>query len=403
MSARPLSMLAAALLGALLAAPAQAGEWQLHGFAAQGWTLSEGNNLNGESQNGGGSFDFREIGLNASWRPTPRGLLAAQVASVQQGEVTEEDLTLDYLLADFVVFQGPRKRVGLRGGKLKLPFGFYNDSRDAIFSRPSVLLPQSVYLDNDGARAFGYFSSWGASVYGDFYTGAHALNWQLQALVDSRLEDTAAISILRNPSRGRFRIEDGATLRLGDDIGGGRWRIALTLGTAGLRYSPQDEQVFDMAGDFRLDQLFLSAEHNRERISWTAEIVRRRIRLDDLISHPAVSSQIDQDSVGFYLQSVYRLSERWSLLARYDERQRELQDRGGQRQSRETGLPRHYFFGRDFTLGAQYSPRPQWGVWAEVHIVDGALWVNPLDNPDYASGAAERHWSALTLMAAWRF
>ena len=45
MSARPLSTLAAALLGALLAAPAQAGEWQLHGFAAQGWTLSEGNNL----------------------------------------------------------------------------------------------------------------------------------------------------------------------------------------------------------------------------------------------------------------------------------------------------------------------------------------------------------------------
>lgn len=382
---------------------AMASDWQLHGFLSQGFTLSDGNNVNGNSSSGGGSFDFREAAVNLSWRPSPRLLLATQVASVRRGEVNTDDVALDYLLADFQAFHGNLGRLGLRAGKLKLPFAFFNESRDAVHSRPGILMPQSVYLDNDGARAFGYFSGWGAALYGDRYYGRHNLAFELMGMTEFDVEDEAEISILRRPASGRFKHEEGLLLRLLDDIDGGRWRLALTVSDSTLSYRAGREPPFDQSGDFVLQQAFASLQHNREHLSLTAEFVRRRIKLGDLISHPAVSSRTDQDSIGYYIQALYRLPAHSAVYLRYDERLREMQDRRGHRQAAATGLPRHYFFGRDVTVGGNRDLTENLGLWLELHLVDGVLWVNPLDNPDYASGNAERYWSMVTAMLSYRF
>ncbi len=383
--------------------PAEASDWQLHGFLSQGFTISDGNNVNGDSSDGGGSFDFREAAVNLSWRPSPRILLAGQVASVRRGKVNTDDVALDYLLADYQAYQGNLGRVGFRAGKLKLPFAFFNESRDAVHSRPGILMPQSIYLDNDGARAFGYFSGWGAAVYGDRYYGRHNLAFELLGLSEFAVEDEAEISILRRPASGRFKHERGLLLRILDDIDGGRWRLALSISDSLLSYSAGNAPPFDQSGDFVLQQAFASVQHNREHLSLTAEIVRRRIKLGDLISHPAVSSHTDQDSFGFYLQALYRLPSQSAIFLRYDERLREMQDRNGHRQAAASGLPRHYFFGRDVTLGGNMDLTKHLGLWLELHLVDGVLWVNPLDNPDYGNGQAERHWSLVTAMLSYRF
>ncbi len=383
-------------------AQAQAKDWQVHGFIAQGYTLSDSNNVNGQSSDGAGSLDFREAAINASWRPLPRLLVAAQLASVQQGEVTEQDLALDYLLADWLVAQDSTGGYGIRAGKLKLPFGFYNDFRDAVFSRPGILLPQSIYLDNDGARAFGYFSGWGAMLYADHYAGRHEVSFEAGHIIKFSLEDSAEISILRRPASGRFEHDRSLILRIIDQIDGGAWRLALSASRGRLNYKPGEEPPFSQAGTFRFDQAFASVQHNREQLSLTAEFVRRRIRLDDLIPGPA-SSATDQDSTGYYLQSTYRLSPRLTLMSRYDERVRELQDRSGHRQAELSGLPRHYFFARDFSVGSRFDITDRLGLWGEYHWIDGVLWVNPLDNPQFLDGQAERHWSLLSLMIGYQF
>ncbi len=385
-----------------------ASDLQLHGSLAQGFSLSSDNNVNGQSADGG-SLEYREAVVNLSWRPRPQGLISAQLASVEQGDVAEEALLLDYLLADWILQQHSDRRFGARAGKLKLPFGLFNDARDSVFSRPGILLPQSVYLDTDGARSFGYFSAWGAALYADAYFGRHELSLELQGLAPAPLQDTAAISILRRPSQGRFQIDHGVVLRTIDDLDAGRWRVSLTASTARLSYKPRTDPLFDQRGKFRLSQFFLSLQHNREQLSLTAELVRRRIRLEDLVSNPGLDASLDQDSLGYYLQAAWRFNPQWSVMLRYDERVRELQDRRGTRQARRSqagpgpSLPRHYFFARDFTLGSRYDLNEHLSLFAELHQIDGVLWVNPLDNPAIAGGQAERRWTLFNLMLAYRF
>ncbi len=399
--------------GVVLPAPAS-GDMnpQIHGFFSQGFVLSDGNDVNGNSSSGG-SFDFREIGLNASIRPFGNVLVSAQVASVSQGQVTQENLLLDYLLVDAGLWTGPAGRMGVRLGKLKNPLGIYNDARDAVFTRPGILLPQGVYLDNDGARAFGYFSLPGVGIYNDWYLDRHSLAFELHAHGRADLDDNAEISILRASAPGQFEHDQGLMFRVIDDFRGGRWRFGLTLNRSELRYRVDGDGMscpqfggpcpLSEPGNFQLDQVVLSMQHNRERWNVTAELVRRRIQLDNLNPPPFPSSSTDQDSISYYLQVNYLARQRLWLFTRYDERQREMQDRKGYRQAARTGLPRHYFFARDWTVGGRYDLRHDLGLWAELHLVDGVAWVNPRDNPGFNQGQAERNWSVFSLMIAYRF
>ena len=136
---------------------------QIHGFASQSWLMSSDNNVFGKSSSGSGSFDFRELGLNASMRPLPRLQFSAQMLSRWAGEGSEGNIRLDYGFIDYTVFSSQTSQFGIRLGRMKNPLGFYNDTRDVPFTRPSILLPQSIYFDRtrklalaaDGVHLYG--------------------------------------------------------------------------------------------------------------------------------------------------------------------------------------------------------------------------------------------------------
>ena len=143
---------------------------QVHGFLSQGYFLTTDNNLFGSSERGG-SLDFTEIGVNASWTPRPNLLLTAQVLSRRAGEAAKNELELDFALLDYAALSTAERRLGIRLGRVRLPFGLYNDTRDVAFTRPSILLPQSIYLDRarelsisaDGAMFYAeQHSPWGS-------------------------------------------------------------------------------------------------------------------------------------------------------------------------------------------------------------------------------------------------
>lgn len=404
------------LLGALLCASApsaaaalSASDLQIHGFLGQGWVTSEGNNVNGNSTGRGGSTEFRELGINASWRPLGSLLLSGQMAAIEAGKAIDEDMVLEYALADYTALQTENGRLGLRAGKLKLPIGLYNDSRDMVFTRPGVIMPNSVYMETNGARAFGYFSGEGIGAYGDWYMGEHALYAELIGAVAQELDDTAAIAILRRQASGKFELDRAMVLRLADDYDGGRWRGALSLLTSDLSYvpdgsTPSRTNPFTLPGSFEFDQAVLSLQYNVEKVSATAEVVLRHIELSDISPFPSIGAT-KQDPAGWYLQGSYRLTPKWQWLLRYDEQIRELDDRRGYEQAATSPqrLPRHYFFARDWTAGTRYDVLPNVAVWAEFHYVDGVGWVNPLDNPGFGSGGADRYWNLFTVMLGLRF
>jgi hypothetical protein len=414
MSARRLA-LALALGGAAVSVPAaETADLQVHGFLSQGWVLSSGNNVNGSSDDKDGSAEFRELGVNLSARPLGTLLLSAQMAAVEAGKAIDEEVLLEYGLADYIALQGERGRAGVRAGKLKVPIGFYNDSRDAVFTRPGVIMPNSVYLETNGARAFGYFSLEAAALYGDWYAGDHAFFAEVLGAPAQSLDDTAEIAILRTPASGRFELDHGLMARVADDYQGGRWRMALSALSSQLSYVPDGSapspfNPFTLPAHLDFEQAVLSLQHNRERLSLTAEFVLRHIELTDLsllpVPTPPFSGTLRQDPAGWYVQAALRASAGWQWYARFDEQIRDLNDRHGYEQSAAPliGLPRHYYFARDWTAGLRHDLLPNVALWAEFHYVDGVGWVNPLDNPRFGAGTADRYWNLFTVMLGVRF
>lgn len=48
---------------------------------------------------------------------------------------------------DYAPVETADRRLGVRVGRVRLRLGLYNDTRDVAFTRPSILLPQSIYFD----------------------------------------------------------------------------------------------------------------------------------------------------------------------------------------------------------------------------------------------------------------
>ena len=135
---------------------------EVHGFVSQG-ALTTANNYLAESDRG--SFEFAEAGINFT-KAADRSA-ARRRAAVRPGPGADRQLlgqgrlVLPRLpLADWL---------GVRAGRVKLPFGLYNEISDVDAARVPVLLPQSIYptrnrdflLAQTGVELYGYIA-WAA-------------------------------------------------------------------------------------------------------------------------------------------------------------------------------------------------------------------------------------------------
>ena len=161
--------LSAALAAICFSGSAAAVDYQIHGYAAQGFVLSSHNDFFGDSTDG--SFDYYEAGINAVLQVQPNLTFAVQAAVRDAGISDDGAVRLDYAVADYRVLSEATSEAGLRAGKVKNALGFYNETRDVVFTRPSILLP-SVYSDNQNQRSL-IFTAPGAQVYGGAFVGHH--------------------------------------------------------------------------------------------------------------------------------------------------------------------------------------------------------------------------------------
>nr|WP_305907232.1 hypothetical protein [Methylomarinum sp. Ch1-1]MDP4519966.1 hypothetical protein [Methylomarinum sp. Ch1-1] len=152
---------------------------QIHGFLSQGFLHTSDNNLFGHSDDNI-SVDFRELGLNASWRIMPELQVALQVVWRNAGQTDQDDLRIDYGVANYSFYSSESTLLGIKAGRVPTPAGLYNDTRDVASTRPSVLLPQSIYFDrnrNLGLSADGgYFYAEQRTDYGDFLFNIGVIN-----------------------------------------------------------------------------------------------------------------------------------------------------------------------------------------------------------------------------------
>jgi len=115
---------------------------EIHGFISQGFLQTTGNNYLVEDSKDG-SFQFNEMGLNFSSKVADKLRLGMQLFSRDLGSLDNNKIALDWAYADYRW----QDWLGLRLGKMKSPFGMYNETRDIDMLRNPIFLPQSIYSE----------------------------------------------------------------------------------------------------------------------------------------------------------------------------------------------------------------------------------------------------------------
>ena len=88
-----------------------------------------------------GSFEFSEVGINFTSQLTDRLRFGVQLFAHDLGPIGNYSAKADWYYLDYRW----RDWFGFRAGRLKVPFGLYNETSDIDAARPTILLPTSVY------------------------------------------------------------------------------------------------------------------------------------------------------------------------------------------------------------------------------------------------------------------
>ncbi len=103
------------------------GKLQLHGFITQGMVNTTGNNFLGKSSDDI-SYDFREVGLNATYRALPQLQFSTQLISRKAGENDNGELRVGHAFVDWTVAAGDWGSSGIRVGRVRVPYGLYAET-----------------------------------------------------------------------------------------------------------------------------------------------------------------------------------------------------------------------------------------------------------------------------------
>ena len=113
---------------------------QVHGFASQGFALSNQNNyLTMDTSKG--SFAFTDGGLNVSTSLNDKFRVGAQGYIRDVGQLGGGRFSLDWAFGDYKF----KDWFGIRAGKVKTALGLFNDTQDAESLHTWAMLPQSLY------------------------------------------------------------------------------------------------------------------------------------------------------------------------------------------------------------------------------------------------------------------
>ncbi|MBI9091566.1 MAG: porin [Desulfobacterium sp.] len=351
----------------------EAGGVDIHGFVSQGFIFSEDYEyLTNNSKKG--SFEYNEIGINFSKDLSDRLRLGIQLFSRDLGDVGNNKITIDWAYGDYRV----KDWLGIRAGRIKLPLGFYNETRDIDMLRTNVVMPQSVYGDllRDTVIAAN-----GVGIYGNInlYTMG-SLDYQLVAGSMNIDNENGFEKYFTARSKGVFIING----RSDSDItyaGGLRWNTPLegmTLGASAISNtidSPiklggvleaknsADNFIYTVGAEYIWEDLTIAAEYQQYKIDYT-------------VTSAMGTSEGTGTSEGYYISTAYRFTDFFSLGAYYSIFYPDDKDKDGN-----TFVFASDAWEKDLALSLRFDINDFTTLKVEGHHVDGTAKVNAIDNP----------------------
>ena len=282
---------------------------QIHGNLAQGFLFSSGNNyLSTKSSQGSGKWT--EGTLNVTRAITDRFRVGGQLHSYSLGQLGRQNVMLDWAHGDYNF----ASYFGVRAGKVKTPFGLYNDVQDIDAIHPWALLPQAFY----GADARGFnLAHVGGVIYGEFHLSKRLGTFTYQAFGGIRSQP-------RNEGFAISMAEQGTSVGdINGPIGGIdlRWKtplegLALGAAYAKVRLDAPNAKTGLFPSPFtdRYQQELLYAQFERGKVTLSAEWKLNPVFFN-LGSAPASYIPIR----AWYAMASYRATRKLTVGCYYDQ------------------------------------------------------------------------------------
>ncbi len=366
-------------------------EIQVHGFITQDFYHSSDNNVNGNSDdriNPG----LTEIGLNISYQVFNQLTLSAQGLYRRAGAGDSGSVRLDYGVADFNLFNYENGRIGIRGGRIKVPYGLYNETRDIAFIKPSILLPQGLYFARSRSLLV---SADGGSFYAEHRTDWGDLFFKFNMGIPSGENEELKSIILSPDAPGNFVASPAIVTQLMYEINGGKYVFAVSYLQIKLRYHPSANDLFS-SGYTLVRPLLFSAQYNGEKFGMTAEYGYRWNKSKGYELIPDNKSVTES----WYIQGSYRFIPEVQGFLRYDTIAMNIDDRSGSRLTN-FGLPKHLSYAKDWVVGLRWDITPSLMVRTEYHRIHGTAWLAQADNADRSK--TRQDWDLYALQFSFHF
>jgi hypothetical protein len=282
----------------------------------------------------------------------------------------------------------PREEINLRLGRIKMPYGLYNETRNVDIARTAVLLPQGVY--NERMRDY-FVSLNGIGLYGEAAMGQGGrVVYQVYYGVND-LETDGSVAQL---------VADTGVMTLADAHNDGSYGVGLVWQTPlqGLRFGITQnywEWTFDLnvaqhlvdmgappTASMTTDDLearVISAEYSKGRLTLAAE----RSTQAGMFESEFYPHQWDLD--GWYALGSYRISEKFEVGTYYSVYNYHNHD----------GVPRPEGaeYQKDLALSMRVDFTRNWILKVEAHDVDGTA---SLLASEVAVGDSDRKWRYYT-------
>lgn len=337
---------------------------QIGGFLSQGYMTSDGNNY--PFENNDGTFDFREMGFNASTTFGAHLRVGGQIFAQRLGNYGEDKVKLDWAVADYNF----RQEFGIRVGRVKYPKGLYGESLDLDMVRPFIFLPMSLY--NPVVRDFNSAVN-GGMVYGTVNVGkAGSLDYKA-FYGDIPMSPSMGVADFFNTTS---LYTPAGVQDLGMDYtAGGQvfWNTPVNGLKAGYSYSFFNNLVaggkfaYFPTGDVLLtlpkyEYHTLSVEYIRGQ--WTFAAEWQRVGGDTKVANPFGTTYGESKSDNWYVSVARRLNDKFELGTYYSSQENKNPAAGS------ADALNH---NRDWAFSVRYDINDHILVKAEYHYVDGRM------------------------------
>jgi len=365
----------------------------------------------------GGTFQFNEAGLNLNVTLTPSFFIGMQTLARNLGDISNADLRLDWAQADYRW----KDWLGIRAGIVKVPYGFYNETRDIDMLRTGVWLPTGVY--NEVFRE-AYDNLYGAKLYGHLFAGLlGSFNYQFGYGSKDFEKGGGTWKMMEVGARyndiDEVKVNEAFTSSLiwslpldGLRIGGTFATVSWTARGKAIEYLSMTSHLhLDLEMKFRDTQIMAGdIEYTWGDLILAAEYMR--LQTDILVNavfHNLLIPQVDYSRIieGFYVSAAYALTDYFEFIMSYSWSSSDVANYY-RTDDRPIGYTARL---SDYCIAGRVDINDNWLFKAEIHLMDGTDWVNAF-NPDLtgtdeatnsAGGYDEQWWYLFAAKVTYNF